>query len=83
MTSNSKVTVQADEQNNVIRVSKKNPEFGHINPGYDFVDPILELGAHVAPTGITFYSGDMFPPTMKNNLFKVIEYTYYFSLILT
>ena len=30
MTSNSKVTVQADEQNNVIRVSKNNPEFGHI-----------------------------------------------------
>ena len=49
------------------------PEFGHINPGYDFVDPILELGAHVAPTGITFYSGDMFPPTMKNNLFIVLH----------
>ena len=30
MTSNSKVTVQADEQGNVIRVSKKNPEFGHM-----------------------------------------------------
>ena len=27
---NSKVTVQADEQNNVIRVSKNNPEFAHI-----------------------------------------------------
>ena len=26
----SKVTVQADEQGNVIRVSKKNPEFGHM-----------------------------------------------------
>jgi glucose/arabinose dehydrogenase len=49
------------------------PEFGHINPGYDFVDPILELGAHVAPTGITFYNGDMFPIDMMNNLFIVLH----------
>ncbi len=49
------------------------PEFGHIKPGYDFVDPILELGAHVAPTGISFYTGNMFPSTMKNNLFIVLH----------
>ncbi len=49
------------------------PEFGHINPGYDFVDPILELGAHVAPTGISFYNADMFPAKMKNNLFIVLH----------
>ncbi len=49
------------------------PEFGHINPGYDFVDPILELGAHVAPTGVTFYNADMFPAEMKNNLFIVLH----------
>ena len=49
------------------------PEFGHINPGYDFVDPILELGAHVAPTGISFYNADMFPPKMKHNLFIVLH----------
>ena len=49
------------------------PEFGHINPGYDFVDPILELGAHVAPTGISFYDADMFPVKMKNNLFIVLH----------
>jgi len=49
------------------------PEFGHINPGYNFVDPILELGAHVAPTGITFYEGNMFPTKMKNNLFIVLH----------
>ena len=45
------------------------PEFGEINSGFDYVDPILELGAHVAPTGITFYEGSMFPVEMKNNLF--------------
>ena len=49
------------------------PEFGHINPGYDFVDPILELGAHVAPTGVSFYNGDMFPERMKNNLFIALH----------
>ncbi len=49
------------------------PEFGHINPGYDFVDPILELGAHVAPTGVSFYNADMFPAKMKNNLFIVLH----------
>ncbi len=49
------------------------PEFGHLNPGYDFIDPILELGAHVAPTGISFYNGDMFPSRMKNNLFIVLH----------
>ena len=49
------------------------PEFGHINAGYDFVDPILELGAHVAPTGVSFHKGDMFPDKMKNNLFIALH----------
>ena len=49
------------------------PEFGHLNPGYDFVDPILELGAHVAPTGVSFYDADMFPAKMKNNLFIALH----------
>ena len=49
------------------------PEFGNLNPGYDFVDPILELGAHVAPTGVSFYDGDMFPEKMRNNLFIALH----------
>ncbi len=49
------------------------PEFGDINPGFDFVDPILELGAHVAPTGVSFYDGDMFPEKMRNNLFIALH----------
>ena len=49
------------------------PEFGNINSGYDFVDPILELGAHVAPTGVSFYDGDMFPEKMRNNLFIALH----------
>tara|TARA_B100001559_G_C16487616_1_gene616825 strand:+ start:1001 stop:2113 length:1113 start_codon:yes stop_codon:yes gene_type:complete len=49
------------------------PEYGNIKSGYDFIDPILELGAHVAPTGISFYEGNMFPKEMTNNLFIVLH----------
>ena len=49
------------------------PEFGSSDPGYDFIDPILELGAHVAPTGVAFYAGSMFPARMKNNLFIALH----------
>ncbi len=51
----------------------KDPEFGNINSGFDFIDPILELGAHVAPTGVAFYNGSMFPDRMKNNLFIALH----------
>ena len=49
------------------------PEYGNKKSGYDFIDPILELGAHVAPTGISFYEGDMFPEKMRNNLFIALH----------
>ena len=49
------------------------PEFGDLNSGFDYVDPILELGAHVAPTGVAFYNGSMFPSQMKNNLFIALH----------
>jgi len=39
----------------------------------DFVDPILELGAHVAPTGLSFYDGDLFPSKYKNTLFMTLH----------
>jgi len=48
--------------NNVI-----DPEFGTVDTGFQFIDPIAELGAHVAPTGLTFYNGEMFPE-LKNNI---------------
>ena len=44
-----------------------------MNSGFDFIDPILELGAHVAPTGVAFYDGSMFPSKMKNNLFIALH----------
>ncbi|MDA9617864.1 PQQ-dependent sugar dehydrogenase [Pseudomonadota bacterium] len=53
--------------NNVI-----DPEFGNLDPGFQFIDPIAELGAHVAPTGMTFYDGDMFSE-FKNNIFITLH----------
>lgn len=44
------------------------PDFGSFNPGFSFIDPILELGAHVAPTGVAFYQGSMFPELHSNLL---------------
>jgi len=49
------------------------PEFGHINSGFKFIDPILELGAHVAPTGVAFYDGIMFPKEFHENLFITLH----------
>ena len=34
-----------------------------------FTPPALKLGAHVAPLGLHFYTGNMFPAEYKNNLF--------------
>ena len=48
------------------------PEFGSINPGFDFAKPIAELGAHVAPTGMIFYTGDLFKE-FKNNIFITLH----------
>jgi glucose/arabinose dehydrogenase len=48
------------------------PDFGNLNPGFKFIDPIAELGAHVAPTGLTFYDGSMFPE-FKNNIFITLH----------
>ncbi len=53
-------------------VNVYDPEFGNINPGFDFVEPIAELGAHVAPTGMIFYTGDLFPE-FKNNIFITLH----------
>ena len=48
------------------------PDFGNLNSGFAFVDPIAELGSHVAPTGMIFYKGDMFPE-FKNNIFITLH----------
>ncbi len=51
------------------------PEFGELIPTIqkEFVDPIAELGPHVAPLGITFYDGEVFPEKYKNSLFVALH----------
>ena len=51
----------------------KDPEFGDRDHGYEIKKPILELGAHVAPTGIEFYKGNSFPETYQNNAFITLH----------
>ena len=42
------------------------PEFGETAKEIEFKKPIQELGPHVAPLGIIFYTGEMFPEQYKN-----------------
>jgi len=47
----------------------RDPEFGQGKDPQDYVQPAYNLGAHVAPLGIHFYSGGMFADDAKDNLF--------------
>ncbi len=51
------------------------PEFGHLIPTLQkkIVDPIAELGPHVAPLGIAFYDGDIFPEKYQNSIFVALH----------
>jgi glucose/arabinose dehydrogenase len=45
------------------------PEFGKDHPCSSFTPPEVKLGAHVASLGMRFYTGSMFPPAYRNNIF--------------
>ncbi|MEH6576245.1 MAG: PQQ-dependent sugar dehydrogenase [Amphritea sp.] len=45
------------------------PEFYDDQAYSDYQPPVLKLGAHVAPLGLTFYTGTQFPATTADNLF--------------
>jgi glucose/arabinose dehydrogenase len=47
----------------------RDPEFGKDIDLSKFVKPAMELGPHVASLGIRFYTGNMFPPEYKNQIF--------------
>ncbi len=47
----------------------KDPEFGTKRPCTDFTSPAKNLGAHVAPLGLKFYTGSMFPAPYQGNVF--------------
>ncbi len=44
------------------------PEFGSQADCADFVPPVQKLGPHVAPLGVEFYTGDMFPPAYRGQI---------------
>ena len=44
------------------------PEYGDQRPCSDFVPPVQNLGAHVAPLGVKFYTGDMFPDRYRGQV---------------
>ena len=45
------------------------PEFGKKRPCADFTPPAQNLGPHVAALGMRFYTGAMFPPAYRNQVF--------------
>jgi glucose/arabinose dehydrogenase len=45
------------------------PKFARGHACSEFTPPVVNLGAHVAPLGMKFYTGDMFPAEYKNNIF--------------
>lgn len=47
----------------------KDPEFGDLRNCDEFIAPIQKLGPHVAPLGIEFYMGNMFPAEYHGQLF--------------
>jgi glucose/arabinose dehydrogenase len=45
------------------------PEFGEKFPCSDFTAPAKNLGPHVAPLGLEFYTGTQFPEAYRNQIF--------------
>ena len=45
------------------------PEFGKGRTCKEFDPPALKLGPHIAPLGMRFYNGKMFPAEYQNNIF--------------
>ncbi len=45
------------------------PEFGKDRACSEFVAPVQNLGPHVAPLGMRFYTGNMFPESYHNQVF--------------
>jgi glucose/arabinose dehydrogenase len=52
-------------------------DFGHLkNNAVNYRFPALELPAHVAPLGLTFYTGKMFPNAYQHQLFIAEHVSY-------
>lgn len=51
-----------------IRVDIPDPKFAGGHKCSEFTPPVVKLGDHVAPLGMKFYTGSMFPAEYKNNI---------------
>ena len=49
------------------------PEFGKNRSCAEFDAPALKLGAHIAPLGMRFYTGKMFPAAYQNAMFMAMH----------
>jgi glucose/arabinose dehydrogenase len=47
----------------------KDPDFGGSHQAAEFTSPAQNLGPHVAPLGLKFYTGNMFPAEYKDQIF--------------
>ena len=45
------------------------PKYGKRERCEDYAPPVQKLGPHVAPLGLTFYTGEMFPPEYRGQVF--------------
>ena len=45
------------------------PKYGRGRDCGDYTPPVQQLGPHVAPLGVKFYTGDMFPPEYRGQVF--------------
>jgi glucose/arabinose dehydrogenase len=45
------------------------PVYGQNRSCSEFTPPVLKLGAHIAPLGMRFYTGTMFPASYRNSMF--------------
>ena len=50
------------------RAIMPDPKFAMGHKCSEFTPPVLNLGAHVAPLGMKFYTGNQFPAEYKNNI---------------
>jgi glucose/arabinose dehydrogenase len=72
--------VPSDKLNHITRIGENfgypychqgdipDPKFAMGHKCSEFAPPALKLGAHVAPLGMKFYTGDQFPADYKNNI---------------
>ncbi len=49
------------------------PEFGKARKCEEFTPPALKVGPHVAPLGVRFYTGKMFPAEYQNRAFIALH----------